>query len=71
MAEHDCWTLRDRAQAPWPGHVVATTPGDRTRPAYGGRWLVRLAMEQVAHDVTSLGWEGGADHGLVVYGFCR
>ncbi len=71
MARHECWTLHEKALAAWPGHVVATTPTDHTRPVYAGPWLVHLAMEQVAHDVPSLGWDGGVDHGLVVYGFCR
>ena len=54
-----------------PGHVVATTPRDRTSPVYGGTWLTGCALEQVAFDHPELGWTPAVDHGIVVYAFCR
>jgi len=71
MARHACWTSGEPALSEIPGHVVATSPRDLACPVYGGPPLVRLALQQVAHDRPDLGWGPGVDRGLVVYAFCR
>ena len=70
IALHGCWTYGEPAGAAFPGHVVATRPGDPTTPVLGGPWLVGLAFEQVAFDQPQLGWSPAVDHGIVVYAFC-
>lgn len=61
VAEHDCWTGEAPAdmQGVVPGHVVVTVDGS-TR--LGGERMVGKALEQLFE---------GADHGLIVAGFCR
>ena len=71
IALHECWTGAETAPVAVPGHVVATTPRDRTSPVYGGTWLTGCALEQVAFDHPELGWTPAIDHGIVVYAFCR
>ena len=55
---HDCWT-QDGPAGVIPGHVVVSHQG---RTVYGGARLAGMALEQLFD---------GADHGLVVHGFCR
>lgn len=61
VAEHGCWAGDAPAemQGVMPGHVVVTV-GGATR--LGGERMVGQALEQIFD---------GADHGLIVHGFCR
>lgn len=61
IEEHSCWTGEAPADMAGvlPGHVVVTV-GGVTR--LGGERMVGKALEQIFE---------GADHGLVVHGFCR
>lgn len=56
---HDCWTGEAPADVEVPGHVVVTVGNDTI---YGGPRLVGKALSQIFD---------GANHGLVVHGFCR
>lgn len=44
-----------------PGHAVVTLPG-HAEPTYAGPRITGQALAQI---------DGGADHGLTVYAFCR
>jgi hypothetical protein len=59
IAAHGCWTSGAPADVTLPRHVVVTREG---RAVYGGPRLTSLALDQVF---------GGADHDMVVVGFCR
>lgn len=62
VERHGCWTSEAPADMVGviPGHVVVTTAEGVTR--YGAERLVDQALRQQFE---------GADHGLVVHGFCR
>lgn len=61
IAKHDCWSGEAPADMAGrlPGHAIVATGA---APRYVGSGLTGKALDQVF---------SGADHGLVVYAFCR
>lgn len=58
LERHDCWT-KNGPDGVIPGHAVVTIDG---RARHVGDQITGQALEQLFD---------GADHGLVVHGFCR